>query len=195
MRAVSCQSVLSKFATRLGLGKFKREENGTTAIEFGMVSVPFFMLLFALVGFAMYFWTTNSLDKGMDQTSRLVRTGEAQKTNMTVTDFKTKLCAAAGDWIKCNKVQVFVQKFPDWNSVQPQACLDGNGAVVTNTASGGDQIAQYSGGSSDIVIVTTCYKWEFTQSIPFLNLGQMSDKSMMLQAATAFQIEPYTPTP
>ena len=60
----------------------------------------------------MYFFVMNSLDKGMDQTSRLVRTGQAQKTNMTVNDFKQNICNSAGGWIKCNKVQVFVQKYP-----------------------------------------------------------------------------------
>ena len=115
-------NVWSQVAARLGLTRFKREETGTTAIEFGMVSLPFFALVFGIIGFALYFFTMNSLDKGMDQSSRFVRTGQAQKTNMTVNDFKQSICDSAGDWIKCNKVQVFVQKYPDWQSVAPQAC-------------------------------------------------------------------------
>ncbi len=152
---------------------------------------PFFILIFMLIGFALYFFVMNSLDKGMDQTSRLVRTGQAQKANMTVNDFKNNICNSAGGWIKCNMVQVFVQKYPDWQSVVPQPCLNVDGSVVTNNASGTDKIAQYSGTASDIVIVTTCYKWEFAQKIPFVKLGNMSDKSMMMQTATAFRTEPY----
>jgi Flp pilus assembly protein TadG len=171
---------------------FKRDEDGATAVEFALVSFPFFMLVFGLIGFAMYFFVMNSLDKGMDQTSRLVRTGQAQKANMTVNDFKQNICNSAGGWIKCNKVQVFVQKYPDWQSVAPQPCLNADGSIVTNTASGSDQIATYSGTASDIVVVTTCYKWEFSQSIPFVKLGNMADKSMMMQSATAFRTEPYS---
>jgi hypothetical protein len=33
-----------------------------------------------LIGFALYFFVMNSLDKGMDQTSRKIRVGQAQKT-------------------------------------------------------------------------------------------------------------------
>ncbi len=174
---------------------FKKNEDGATAIEFAMVSFPFFMLVFMLIGFAMYFFVMNSLDKGMDQTSRLVRTGQAQKDNMTVNDFKTKVCAAAGDWIKCNKVQVFVQKYADWQTIAPKACLNADGTVATNSAGGSEPIAAYAGDASDIVVVTTCYKWEFAQQIPFVKIGNMTDKSMMMQTATAFRTEPYANGP
>lgn len=170
---------------------FKKNEDGATAIEFGMVAAPFFILVFMLIGFAIYFFVMNSLEKGMDQTSRLVRTGQAQKTDMTVNDFKQGVCTNAGDWIKCNKVQVFVQKFADWESIAPQACLNSAGAQATNGASGGEMIAKYSGAASDIVVVTTCYKWEFAQRIPYVRIGNMSDGSMMMQASTAFRTEPF----
>jgi len=174
------------------LFRFKKNEDGATAIEFAMVAGPFFILVFMLIGFALYFFVMNSLDKGMDQTSRLVRTGQAQKSKMTVNDFKQGVCNGAGKWVKCNKVEVFVQKFPNWQSITPQACLNSSGAQVTNNASGSDPIATYSGTSSDIVVVTTCYKWEFAQSIPYVKLGNMSDGAMMMQTATAFRTEPYT---
>lgn len=178
-------------ARKARASRFNKNEDGATAVEFALVSIPFFMLVFMLIGFAMYFFVMNSLDKGMDQTSRLVRTGQAQKSNMKVSDFKNNVCNAAGNWIKCNKVQVFVQKYPDWQSVQPQACLNSDGSVVTNTAGGGEPIATYSGAASDIVVVTTCYKWEFAQKIPFVKIGNMSDNSMMMQTSTAFRTEPY----
>jgi Flp pilus assembly protein TadG len=171
--------------------RFKRQEDGSTAIEFAMVSIPFFILVFALFGFALYFFVMNSLDKGMDQTSRLIRTGQAQKANMTVSGFKQSICDLAGGWIQCPKAQVFVQKFANWNAVAPTACLNSSGAVVTNSASGSDLIATYSGTASEIVVVTTCYKWEFAQKIPFIALGNMSDGSLMMQTSTAFRTEPY----
>lgn len=190
MRTPTCKQYMENRLSKL-FG-FKKNEDGATAIEFAMVAAPFFILVFMLIGFAMYFFVMNSLDKGMDQTSRLVRTGQAQKSKMTVNGFKQAVCNGAGGWIKCNKVEVFVQKFPDWESVAPQACLNASGAQVTNTASGSDLIGTYSGASSDVVVVTTCYKWEFAQSIPYVKLGNMGDGSMMMQTTTAFRTEPYT---
>ena len=182
------QSLKRHMAQLLG---FKHDEQGATAVEFAMVATPFFMLIFMLVGFAMFFFVFNSLEKGMDQTSRLVRTGQAQNSSMTVTDFKNAICNSAGDWIRCNKVQVFVQKYNDWSSVKPQACVNSDGSVAVNTASGTDPIANQAGKQNEIVIVTTCYKWEFAQNIPYVKLGNMADGSMMIQTATAFRTEPY----
>jgi Flp pilus assembly protein TadG len=184
---------LRRLAVKLGLARLKRDENGATAIEFAMVAAPFLMFMFALIGISTYFFVMTSLDRGMDKTSRKIRTGEAQNANMTVLDFKNQLCQAAGGWIKCNKIQVFVQKYSDWQSVQPQACVNSGGQVVTNTANGSDKIAQYSGSASDVVLITTCYKWDFAGNLPFFHIGNMADGSMMMQTATAFRTEPYSP--
>ncbi len=185
---------------RMGVTRLQRDESGTTAIEFAMVSLPFLMFVFGIIGIAFNFFIMNSLDKGMDNASRLVRTGQAQNSGMTVNQFKQKICEDAGagatasnKWIACSKLQVFVQKYPDWQSIAPQPCVNASGQAVTNSASGSDQIAQYSGASSDIVLVTACYKWEMTSKLPFLRLGNMPDGAMMMQSATAFRSEPYTP--
>ena len=191
-----------RLGCRLGFRQMQRDENGNTAVEFAMVSVPFLMFIFGLIGISTYFFVMTSLDRGMDKASRDVRTGQSQNANygptgakhaMTVADFKQQLCGTAGGWIKCPKVQVFVQKFPDWQSVAPQACVNGSGQVVTNNANGSDAISQYSGTASDVVLVTTCYKWDFAANVPFLHLGNMGDGSMMMQTATAFRSEPYAP--
>ncbi len=182
-----------RMAAKIGVLGLKRDETGATAIEFALVSLPFFMFIFGLIGISLFFFVMTSIDHGMDKESRLIRTGEAQSTNMTVDTFKAGLCAHAGTWIKCPSVQIFVQHFPNWTTVQPQACLNGSGQIVTSTASGSDKIAQYSGTASEVVLVTTCYKWDFAKHIPFIKLGQMSDGAMMLQSATAFRTEPYTP--
>ena len=146
---------------------FRRNEDGTTAIEFAIVAVPFFMFIFGLMGVSSYFFIMTSLEKGMDQSSRMVRTGQAQ-TDETVTvsgDFKkAAVTTAHGGWVKCNEVQVFVQKFADWDDVQPQTAL--NNTAVVSTAKDNDPIAQYSGESNAIVLVTTCYRWEFAGNIP-----------------------------
>lgn len=183
---------LRQIALKSGLARLRKNQDGTTAIEFAIVAIPFLMFVCGLMGVASYFFITTSLEKGMDRESRLIRTGQAALSNLTVNEFKAGLCKEAGSWVKCNKVQVFVQKFADWASVAPQPCLKADGTEVVNTANGSDSIAQYSGGANDIVLVITCYKWEFAANVPYLKLGQMRDGSMMMQTATTFRTEPYT---
>ena len=70
------------------LRQWRADDRGSTALEFSIVAVPFFMFVLGLVGCAIYFFVSNSLEKGMDQTSRLIRTGEAVTQKMTVNQFK-----------------------------------------------------------------------------------------------------------
>jgi hypothetical protein len=175
------------------LRRLTRNEDGTTAVEFAIVSAPFFMFIFVLVACAFYFFVMNSVEKGMDQSSRLIRTGQAVSDKMTVDQFKQKICDGAGHWVTCNKLQVFVQHYADWASVQPDPCVRNN-VVILNTAPGDSLIAIYSGTASDIVIVTACYKWDFTAKFPFFKFGNMSDGSLMMQTATSFRSEPYPGT-
>jgi Flp pilus assembly protein TadG len=183
--------------THSRLRRLRRNEDGTTAIEFAIVAIPFFMFIFGLMGVSSYFFIMTSLEKGMDQSSRLIRTGQAQTPDpvtgqtMKVKDFKKSICDNAGSWVKCDKVQVFVKTFAEWADVEPQPCIANSGAAV-NTANPDDDLATYAGASNDIVLVTTCYKWDFAGKVPYINMGQMSDGSLMMQTATAFRTEPYS---
>jgi Flp pilus assembly protein TadG len=172
--------------------RFERDEKGATAVEFAMVSGPFLMFIFGLIGCALYFFIMSSVEKGMDQSSRLIRTGQAETAQMTVKQFKQAICDGAGNWIQCSKLQIFVNRFADWASVTPQPCVDSNKVVITNTAPDDQLIAVSAGGPSDIVIVTACYKWDFTSRLPYFKLGNMSDGSLMMQTATAFRSEPFS---
>ncbi len=78
------------------LRRLQREEDGATAIEFAIVATPFLMFIFALIGCAFYFFMMNSVEKGMDQSGRLIRTGQAVSSKMTVNQFKQKICDGAG---------------------------------------------------------------------------------------------------
>lgn len=176
------------------LQAFRASCQGTTAIEMAIVSVPFFMMLFGLVGISSHFFVATSMDRGIEAASRLVRTGQAQTSGMTVNQFKQKICDSAGNWVKCTSMQLHVQSFTDWNSVAPQNCLNASGAAVTSTLTGTAPIATSTGAADQVVVVTACYKWDFAKSIPYIRLGKMSDGAMMMQAATVFRTEPYSTT-
>lgn len=175
------------------LRQWKTDDAGSTALEFAMVAIPFFMFILALIGCAFFFFISSSIEKGMDQTSRLIRTGEAVTNKMTVNEFKQGICDGAGSWIDCSRLQIFLKSYgQSWSNVTAaEPCVDQNGVIATNTAPGTDLIAIYSGSASDVVVVTACYKWNFTSKLPLFKLGNMSDGSLMLQTATAFRSEPY----
>ena len=192
------------------LVRLGRNEDGTTAIEFAAVAAPFFMFVFGIIGISMHYFVMNSIEKGMDQASRLIRTGQAQTNGFTVGQFKNYLCNKAnsrastgpggeevdltteqGDGhIKCNDLEIFIQNAPNWQNLAPEPCIDVSGTKRVNTTNPADSLASYAGTESDVVLVTACYEWEFTKKIPFLTFDT-PDNAMIMQSATAFRTEPY----
>jgi hypothetical protein len=170
-----------------------RNDEGAAAIEFAIVAIPFFMFVMGTIGVGLYFFTTNALEHGVESASRKIRTGEAQKGSLTVGDFKELVCGAAGSYIDCDKLSVLVQNAPTWSDLDPQPCVDGDGMAAA-TGSPGDVIADYTGGASSVVLVTLCYQWDLAQSFDFLKLGAgpAGSGAAVLQAATAFRVEPYS---
>jgi TadE-like protein len=190
-----------------------RNEDGTTAIEFAAVAAPFFMFVFGIIGISMHYFVMNSIEKGMDQASRLIRTGQAQTNDYTVGEFKNYLCNKAnsrssldangdavdlktdlGDGhIKCGDLEIFLQKRADWQGVQPEPCVNVDGTKRVNSTNESDPLATHAGTESDVVLVTACYEWQFTKKIPFLKFDT-ADNAMVMQSATAFRTEPYAAT-
>lgn len=163
-------------------------------MEFAIVAIPFFMLLFGIIVIGLYFFTYSALEDGVERAARKIRTGEAQTTNVTVDGFKQLVCTQAGSYIDCNKLRVVVQSADTWAGITPQPCLDAQGNLVASTGSATEKVSKYTGNASQVVLVTLCYQWDLAQSFGFLHLGANSDGSgaAILQAATAFRTEPYS---
>jgi hypothetical protein len=175
-------------AKRSLLQRWRRDRSGTTAIEFAFVAAPFLMLMFGIMGVGLFFFTTFALENAVEQTGRLIRTGQVQQGGMTEQQFKDKVCELAPTFTDCtNKLRVNVLNFPDSTAVGPTSipqCLDGGGNL--------SDITTYQPGEADqVVLIWVCYEWPLSRAIPYLNLGDMANGSRLIQAATTFRTEPY----
>lgn len=179
--------------SRFARSGWLRNDEGVAAIEFAIVALPFFLFVFGIVGVGLYFLASTSLEYGVQSAARKVRTGEADKGDMTVGEFKELVCDAAGAYIDCSKVAVLVQHAATWSGVSPESCTDSNGAMVGSTGESGEPIAKYVGGAGEVVLVTLCYHWELANSFKFMKLGSGPDGSgpAIIQASTAFKTEPW----
>jgi Flp pilus assembly protein TadG len=185
----------SNIEARSRARRWLRNDRGSAAIEFAIVAVPFFMFVLGTLGIGLYFFATNSLEHGVEAAARQIRTGEAQTTNQTVGGFKELVCQQAGrSYIDCGKLRVLVQHAQEWASLTPQSCRNADGSMAASTGDTADILSDYTGGSSEIVLVTLCYEWDLARSFSFLKLGTGPDGSgpAVIQAATAFRVEPYS---
>ena len=179
-------------ASRGFLHRLRKDSRGSTAIEFAIVSAPFFLFVGSIIGYGLYFFTNTAIEFGVETAARKIRTGEAQTNNVTRTQFKQMICNATGSMIDCSdsKLKVHIQSAAAWSGINPTPCLS-SGSLSSSAGSGGDVISGPAGGASQAVLVTVCYEWTLAKYMPYLMLSNMGNGSSMIQAAATFKTEPY----
>ena len=87
-----------------------KSESGAAAVEFSLVAFPFFMVMGCICETGIMLFTEYSLQAGVQDAARQIRTGQAQNSSMTAENFKSKICEITGIVIDCeSKVTVYVR--------------------------------------------------------------------------------------
>ena len=47
------------------LGRFRRAKKGSAAVEFAMLAIPFFLLLYAVIDTSLVYFATSTLENGV----------------------------------------------------------------------------------------------------------------------------------
>src|SRR3954468_9003882 len=111
------------------LARFRRDEQGATAVEFSLVAVPFLALMFASVEGAMVFWTNQVLDEAVAQASRTLYTGSFQQATATIPaaqipeQFKNAVCSRVKGLFDCSRVKIDVQTYDSFPAGIPQPII------------------------------------------------------------------------
>ena len=98
---------------------FARDERGVTVIEFAILALPFFTLIFAIIETAMVFFASQVLDSALEDASRMVRTGRAQAANYTMTEFRSYLCGYTFNLLDCSQIRLKVTVISNFSSAAP----------------------------------------------------------------------------
>lgn len=167
--------------------RFGRKNDGAAAVEFAIVVVPFFALLFAIIELALVFWAGQVLETAVYDTSRLVMTGQAQKQNFDQARFKQELCNRVLGLFNCNTGMLIDVRtsgaFASANLGKPT--FKANGQID-------DTSFQYQiGGPGDIVVVRVMYEWPLILRTFGLDLADTPGGRRLLMSAVAFRNEPY----
>lgn len=159
-------------------------EDGSAAVEFGMVAMPFLALVFAIIETSLVFFGNQVLETAASESARLIMTGQAQTMGLNKDTFKDQVCAKIYGLFDCQKgVYVDVQTFASFGSVNMKNPVDSSGKLDTSSF-------KYSpGGPGEIVVVRLVYQWPIVVSM--LGLSNMADNNRLMMATAAFQNEPY----
>ena len=77
---------------RAGLRRFARNREGSTAIEFVALAIPFSLLVFAILESCISFAAQEVLANATDDVARQLRTGQLKAAAVTATSLKKLIC-------------------------------------------------------------------------------------------------------
>lgn len=188
------------------LRRFRKSQDGVAALEFAMLSVPFFVLIFATLEAFIAFAGEQLLENAVDTMGRQVRTGQitfgmGRATDKSEAEFRALLCEEISLMIKCpvnedpndRKLYLDVREFANFAAIPnfiPRVS-DSKYADLDPSS-----FAYDPGGPGTINIVRAYYRWEVMTDLirPFItNIrkdGEMPRDYLMV-ATAAFRNEEY----
>jgi Flp pilus assembly protein TadG len=179
-----CKGAFAARRRRLrSTAKFLRSRDGTSAVEFAIIGLPFLAIIFATLQTAILLMAQEELETAVEKAGRLVLTGQAPATQA---QFTNDVCASLVAIFNCNNLMVNMQtsdSFSDANPAAPTLTFGSNGQV-TNTWS-------YTPGSpGSIVVLQVMYQWPVFGSLLGFNLSNLPNGNHLLIATSVFKNEP-----
>lgn len=165
--------------------RFKRSDDGATAIEFALVSPLLFFIFMAIVEVSLMFFASVNLDGAAIEAARQIRTGQAQQGGTPEAVFSSTLCDKLDTMIDCGALHYDSRTVSNYASINLGIEYDPDtGEPITYGFSTG------VGGS--IVVVRVMHAWAInTPAIATFFETTPGSGNRLLSSTVVFQNEPY----
>lgn len=179
----------------------KRNRDGAAAIEFAMLALPFFMIVFAILETFVAMIAEQILSNATDTMARRLRTGQISQT-ITQAEFRAQFCEEVAILISCSPAEVKqpsslyidLRSFPDFQSMPDKLALKGH-STGRDIDSGSLGFSPGGPGSKNMLRVY--YRWPVITDFirPYLaNIkapGDSLPSHSLLVATNAYLAEAY----
>ncbi len=170
---------------KLRILKGIRGSEGVSFLEFSIVALPLFLILFGILEIGLIFWGQYELDNATLSAARSIRTGQAQTDGTSQTGMIARICGQVSLLPNCTtNLRLNVQNFPNFASVTQPTATSGGKLLTTFT--------YQPGGPSTVNLVTAFYEWPLIGLLSsLLGTPALSDGNFLLQSSAVFRTEPY----
>lgn len=186
------------------LKRFARSQDGAAAIEFAILAIPYFLIVFAILETFIAFIGEQVVSNGVEVMARKVRTGEIKSTSPNdptfKTTFRTAFCQEISIMISCPQSEITTPKrlYIDLRSFSSYADIPTT-IPRQNTSVNADlktsDFAYSPGGAKSINMLRAYYRWPVYVDLvrPMLTTVRSSDGSgdFLIIATATFQNEDY----
>jgi len=169
------------------LEAFAADKRGIAAVEFALIAIPFFFLIFGLLEVCVIFIMASVLEHGASEASRAIRTGQFQQAGAGELAFKNAVCSELFDLMSCgDKLSLDVKTFSNFAGTGNPSPID------PDTGDLDDSGFEFSpGAQNEIVVIRVFYEWDLMIPLMSKPLANMSGDRRLLQATIAFRNEPF----
>jgi Flp pilus assembly protein TadG len=181
---------------RRGLfGLFLRDASGATAIEFGMLAIPFALLTFAILESCISFTAQQVLSGAADDVARQFRTGQLKPTPnnqaAVAAEVRARICGQLEVMVSKGCPDLFIDlrqfaTFPDALNIKTKLTGTGRDRDLDNTGFGINP-----GLAKSRNILRVYYKWPVITDFMRASLSNIKDGKILLAATAIWQNEPF----
>ena len=161
---------------------------GAVALEFSLVSIPFFALVLCAIQAFVVFFFEQTLQVAASQAARQLMVGQSQTQGLSQDQFKSLVCSNLPTVFDCGNVMVDVQTAGSYATLNtaPIVLTYGPNGVITNVWS------YDPGAAGSVVIVRVLYNWpivggKFTQSF-----SNQINGSILMVGTAVVKNEPFS---
>lgn len=177
---------------RSAIALFQRNRDGATAIEFGILAIPFCLLLFAILESCISFAAQQVMSNVTDDIARQIRTGRLPAADNNKTAMTTKICGELAIIVSsCSTNLVIDLRVFDTYALAAAAApikLKGTGSSQDIDET---DFAVKAGGARTRNMLRVFYRWPVMTDLLRLSMSNIREKQTLLFATTTWRNEPF----
>ncbi|WJH41905.1 pilus assembly protein [Aliirhizobium terrae] len=194
-----------KSGSRTGLRRLFRSKDGAAAIEFALLAIPYFLIVFAIIETFVAYTAEQLVANAVDTMGRKLRTGNItyahgnSSTDKSAAEFRTAFCGEISILIQCgtaeittpNKLWIDVKSYSNFSDMPATVPIKANGDLDTTS------LAYSPGGPNTKNMLRVYYKWEIITDLlrPYITNIKPTDSSrpnyFLIVETSVFKNEEY----
>lgn len=172
------------------LSSAARDRNGSAAVEFSLVVVPFLAIMMSTFEVGWFYFANSQTDAATIEASRFIRTGQAQEGGFDKDEFFEAVCPHLEIFGDCSStLTVQVDTFSSFATLaadtSPVICRDDDTDKI-------EELTYDPGSDNSIVRVRICLLYKTLNPTIGVNVSNVEGGKRRLYGTYIFRNEPYS---
>lgn len=170
------------------LGRFLPNRRGSVSIEFGMLAVPFVMLIMAIVETSISFAAQQIMANAADDLARELRTGRLKPADATATVVRQRICDQMAMITNSTCPGLFID-LKSYTTFAAAAAVTTKFTADNDLNTDGFTVAP--GGAETKNMLRVYYKWPVMLDLMRKSMSNLKGGNTLLMTVTTWQNEPF----